>query len=144
VLLSVISLLPFYPEIALRSVSENRAPTQGFGLATRKDAKKMSIAALDSAIYDLRRKLEEDLGREIDFYEKEIESQWRETGTTYLVSWNPSRWHWETFEEDRNSTASGGTVGYSTACGHLFHAHVASHSMTCGHPGEVICEAVYS
>ena len=28
VLLSVISLLPFYPEIALRSVSENRAPTQ--------------------------------------------------------------------------------------------------------------------
>jgi hypothetical protein len=35
-------------------------------------------------------------------------------------------------------------TGYSTACGHLFHAHVASHSMTCGHPGEVICEAVYS
>jgi hypothetical protein len=27
VLLSVICLLPFYPEIALRSVSENRAPT---------------------------------------------------------------------------------------------------------------------
>lgn len=34
--------------------------------------------------------------------------------------------------------------GYSTACGHLFHAHVASHSMTCGHPREVICEAVSS
>lgn len=33
---------------------------------------------------------------------------------------------------------------YSTACGHLFHAHVASHSMTCGHPREVICEAVSS
>ncbi|WP_442970569.1 transglutaminase N-terminal domain-containing protein, partial [Roseovarius sp. D22-M7] len=30
---------------------------------------------------------------------------------------------------------------YSTTCGHLFHAHVASHSMTCGHPREVICEA---
>jgi 5-methylcytosine-specific restriction protein B len=94
----------------ISSPRHKREILEGFGLATRKDAKKMSIAALDSAIYDLRRKLEEDLGREIDFYEKEIESQWRETGTTYLVSWNPSRWHWETFEEDRNSTASGGTV----------------------------------
>ena len=27
-----------------------------------------------------------------------------------------------------------GAVGHSTACGHLFHAHVASHSMRCGHP----------
>jgi hypothetical protein len=33
---------------------------------------------------------------------------------------------------------------YSTALGHLFHEHVASHSMTCGHPREVICEARYS
>ena len=35
-------------------------------------------------------------------------------------------------------------IEYSTALGHLFHEHVASHSMTCGHPREVICEAVYS
>jgi hypothetical protein len=35
-------------------------------------------------------------------------------------------------------------AAYSTALGHLFHEHVASHSMTCGHPREVICEAVYS
>jgi len=33
---------------------------------------------------------------------------------------------------------------YSTALAHLFHEHVASHSMTCGHPREVICEAIYS
>jgi len=35
-------------------------------------------------------------------------------------------------------------LAYSTTCGHLFHAHVASHSMTCGHTREVICEAVSS
>jgi hypothetical protein len=35
-------------------------------------------------------------------------------------------------------------IAYSTTCGHLFHAHVASHSMTCGHTREVICEAVSS
>jgi hypothetical protein len=35
-------------------------------------------------------------------------------------------------------------AAYSTTCGHLFHAHVASHSMTCGHTREVICEAVSS
>ena len=71
----------------ISSPRHKREILEGFGLATRKDAKKMSIAALDSAIYHLRRKLERELGREIDFYEKEIESQWRETGTTYLVSW---------------------------------------------------------
>jgi aminobenzoyl-glutamate transport protein len=36
------------------------------------------------------------------------------------------------------------SIEYSTALGHLFHEHVASHSMTCGHPREVICEARYS
>jgi len=41
-------------------------------------------------------------------------------------------------------TASGKYTEYSTALGHLFHAHVASHSMTCCHPREVICEATYS
>ena len=38
----------------------------------------------------------------------------------------------------------GGVTEYSTALAHLFHGHVASHSMTCGHPREVICEAIYS
>ena len=35
-------------------------------------------------------------------------------------------------------------IEYSTALAHLFHEHVASHSMTCGHPREVICEEIYS
>jgi hypothetical protein len=36
------------------------------------------------------------------------------------------------------------SAAYSTALGHLFHMHVASHSMTFGHPRELLCEAVYS
>jgi hypothetical protein len=40
--------------------------------------------------------------------------------------------------------ASKAKTEYSTALAHLFHEHVASHSMTCGHPREVICEAIYS
>jgi hypothetical protein len=46
--------------------------------------------------------------------------------------------------ETRALNGSDANGEYSTALGHLFHEHVASHSMTCGHPREVICEARYS
>ena len=46
--------------------------------------------------------------------------------------------------DGKRSAADCVLIAYSTTCGHLFHAHVASHSMTCDHPREMICEAVSS
>ena len=94
----------------ISSPRHKREILEGFGVATRREANKMDAASLDAAIFDLRKKLEAELGREIDFYENDIESRWRDRGATYLVSWNPTRWEWQSFEEDRAATVSGNTV----------------------------------
>jgi 5-methylcytosine-specific restriction enzyme B len=94
----------------ISSPRHKREILEGFAVATRKDIRKMRISELDSHLLALRRRLEAELGREIDFYEPDIEQRWRESGATYLISWNPSRWDWETFAQDRQQTASGGTV----------------------------------
>jgi hypothetical protein len=51
---------------------------------------------------------------------------------------------YQVFDEDVRGFSLRIFSEYSTALAHLFHEHVASHSMTCGHPREVICEAIYS
>lgn len=94
----------------ISSPRHKREILEGFDVATRKDIRKMRISELDAHLLSLRRKLETELGREIDFYEPDIEQRWRDSGATYLVSWNPSRWDWDSFAQDRQETASGGTV----------------------------------
>ena len=85
----------------ISSPRHKREILEGFDVATRKDIRKMRISELDAHLLALRRKLETELGREIDFYEPDIEKRWRDSGATYLVSWNPSRWDWDTFAQDR-------------------------------------------
>ena len=94
----------------ISSPRHKREILQGFDVATRKDIWKMRISELDAHLLTLRRKLETKHRREIDFYEPEIKERWPDSGATYLISWNPSRWDWETFAQDRQQTAYGGTV----------------------------------
>lgn len=94
----------------ISSPRHKREILEGFGVVTRKEANKMDMASLDAAILELRKKLEAERDREIDFYEPDIEGRWRDRGATYLVSWNPTRWDWQSFAEDRASTVAGGTV----------------------------------
>lgn len=94
----------------ISSPRHKRDILEGFDVVTRKEANKMDIASLDAAILELRRKLDSEHRREIDFYEPDIEGRWRDRGATYLVSWNPTRWDWLSFAEDRVATIAGGTV----------------------------------
>ena len=94
----------------ISSPRHKREILEGFGVVSRQEAIKMDIASLDAAILELRGKLKTELGREIDFYESDIESRWRDRGATYLISWNPTRWEWNSFEQDRAITVSGKTV----------------------------------
>ncbi len=55
----------------------------------------------------MRRKLEEEHGADIDFYQEEFESQWKNQTKNWLLSWNPSRWTWDTLAADRATTISG-------------------------------------
>lgn len=94
----------------ISSPRHKREILEGFGVAPRHEVNKMDTASLDVAIFNLRKKLETEHGREIDFYEPDIESNWRDRGATYLISWNPTRWEWPSFAEDRVVTIEGRTV----------------------------------
>jgi 5-methylcytosine-specific restriction protein B len=94
----------------ISSLRHKREILEGFDAVSRPEARKMDMASLDAAILDLRKKLEAEHGREIDFYESDIESQWLDRGATYLVSWNPAHWDWQAFGEDRAATVDGRTV----------------------------------
>ena len=94
----------------ISSSRHKREILEGFGVASRQETNKMDIASLDVAIFNLRKKLVDEHGRQIDFYEKDIESNWRDHGASYLISWNPTRWDWQTFTEDRAATIEDRTV----------------------------------
>lgn len=94
----------------ISSPRHKREILEGFGVAPRREVNKMDTASLDAAIFTLRKKLEAEHDREIDFYEPDIESSWRDRGATYLISWNPTRWDWVSFNEDRVTTIEEGTV----------------------------------
>jgi 5-methylcytosine-specific restriction protein B len=94
----------------ISSPRHKREILEGFGVATRREVNKMATASLDAAIFNLRKKLVNEHGRPIDFYEPDIESNWRNRGATYLISWNPMRWEWPSFAKDREVTIAGRTV----------------------------------
>ena len=94
----------------ISSPRHKREILEGFGVTSRQETNKMDIASLDLAIFNLRKKLVIEHGREIDFYEQDIESNWRHHGASYLISWNPTRWDWQTFTEDRAATIEDRTV----------------------------------
>lgn len=56
---------------------------------------------------ELRRRLEEEHGADIDFYQDEFEAQWKNQTKNWLLSWNPSKWTWDTLAADRATTISG-------------------------------------
>jgi 5-methylcytosine-specific restriction protein B len=60
----------------ISSPRHKRSILEGFGRATRRDAARMGMADLDKAVYELREDLENELGREIDFYEEPIARRW--------------------------------------------------------------------
>ncbi len=107
----LIHILPhlLFPDTFERISSEGdkRLILAGFGDTTEKEIKKWSTVEIDRALLELRRRLEEEHGSDIDFYQEEFESQWKNQTKNWLLSWNPSRWTWDTLAADRATTTSG-------------------------------------
>lgn len=107
----LIHILPhlLFPDTFERISSEGdkRLILAGFGDTTEKEIKKWSTVEIDRALFKLRRRLEEEHGADIDFYQEEFESQWKNQTKNWLLSWNPSRWTWDTLAADRATTISG-------------------------------------
>ncbi|WPZ28261.1 AAA family ATPase [Sulfitobacter sp. OXR-159] len=107
----LIHILPhlLFPETFERisSESDKRLILAGFGDKPEKEIRKWTTIEIDRALLDLRRRLEHEHGSDIDFYQEEFESQWKTQTKNWLLSWNPSRWNWDTFADDRAMTISG-------------------------------------
>ena len=107
----LIHILPhlLFPDTFERISSEGdkRQILAGFGDTPEKEIKKWSTVEIDRALLELRRRLEEEHGSDIDFYQEEFESQWKNQTKNWLLSWNPSRWTWDTLAADRATAISG-------------------------------------
>lgn len=107
----LIHILPhlLFPDTFERISSEGdkRQILAGFGDTPEKEIRKWSTVEIDRALLELRRRLEDEHGADIDFYEDEFESQWKNQTKNWLLSWNPSKWTWDTLAADRATTISG-------------------------------------
>ncbi|MCG6557689.1 EVE domain-containing protein [Ruegeria sp. 1NDH52C] len=107
----LIHILPhlLFPDTFERISSEGdkRLILAGFGDTPEKEIKKWSTVEIDRALLELRRRLEEEHGADIDFYQEEFEAQWKNQTKNWLLSWNPSKWNWDTLARDRATTING-------------------------------------
>jgi 5-methylcytosine-specific restriction protein B len=84
-----------------------RISSEGFGDTPEMEIRKWSTVEIDRALLELRRRLEDEHGADIDFYQEEFEAQWKNQTKNWLLSWNPSRWNWDTLAVDRATTING-------------------------------------
>jgi 5-methylcytosine-specific restriction protein B len=73
---------------------------------------------VDRKLLELRQRLESESGTKIDFYRGELKDRWQKKPEvrTWLLSWNPERWHWESLAAARQSTATGNLVTDRWSC----------------------------
>jgi 5-methylcytosine-specific restriction protein B len=107
----LIHILPhlLFPDTFERISSEGdkRQILAGFGDTPEKEVRKWSTVDIDRSLLELRHRLEDEHGADIDFYQEEFEAQWKNQTKNWLLSWNPSKWNWDTLATDRATTING-------------------------------------
>ena len=111
--------------------SHKRQIAQAFGALPAEKLKTATEYELDVALRDLRKTLVANKGTsDIDFYDDTLKPQWQSGGNkapapasarAWLLSWNPRRWTWTNFAQDRIGAARGDTVTEPWSCrnGHV-------------------------
>lgn len=117
----LIHILPhlLFPDSFERISSEGdkRYILAGFSDTPEKEIRKWSTTEIDRALLDLRRRLEQEHGADIDFYQEEFAAQWKTQTRNWLLSWNPSRWTWDSLAADRAATINGEKADNRWRCG---------------------------
>lgn len=117
----LIHILPhlLFPDTFERISSEGdkRLILAGFGDTPEKEIRKWSTTEIDRKLLDLRRRLKQEHGADIDFYQEEFEAQWKTQTRSWLIGWNPSRWTWDSLAEDRATTMNGEKADNRWRCG---------------------------
>jgi 5-methylcytosine-specific restriction protein B len=102
----------------MASGREKRAVLAGFLGTPEREIKSWSDDEIDRKLLELRQQLEKKAGTQIDFYEGELRNHWQRKSEvrTWLLSWNPERWHWESLAAARQLTATGNSVTDRWSC----------------------------
>jgi hypothetical protein len=94
--------------------SDKCAIVAAFTDAPLAELKKLGDEDIDRRLLQVRRALEAERGSSaIDFYADDLKGRWQPKAQSWLFSWNPANWSWESLEQDRLRTASGGTVTHA-------------------------------
>lgn len=72
------------------------------------EVSKRNVTEIDRALLSLRGRIEREKEMEIDFYEKNLASQWLRN--KWFITWNPSERSWNSMLEHRSVTAAGEQV----------------------------------
>ncbi len=117
----LIHILPhlLFPDSFERISTEGdkRLVLAGFGNTQEREIRRWTTIDIDRALLDLRRRLEQEHGSDIDFYQDEFAAQWKTQTSNWLLSWNPSKWTWENLAVDRAATMNGEKAGNRWRCG---------------------------
>jgi 5-methylcytosine-specific restriction protein B len=97
----------------IASGGDKRRIIEAFTGAKRADVQSWDDERRDRTLLDIRVRLEQERGtREVDFYLPDYEVRWKEGAVvaSWLLSWNPQNWAWESLPADRAAAARGEPV----------------------------------
>ena len=78
---------------------------------------KLSVFEIDERLAIIRKEQEKIYNTEnLDFYLPPMEDLWRKTPNSWLFTWNPDKWPWDSLNNDRDITHGGKTVTHSWNC----------------------------
>jgi hypothetical protein len=78
---------------------------------------KLSAFEIDEKLANIRRDQEESYKtKELDFYLSPMQELWGKTPNSWLFTWNPDNFPWESLNSDRDTTHGGKTVTHRWSC----------------------------
>ncbi|WP_018937020.1 hypothetical protein [Thioalkalivibrio sp. ALJ24] len=100
---------------------DKRAIVQHFEELPAARVRNMSLEEIDHRLFELRQRLEEEAGQPFAFHESPWKERWQPSQKVWLLAWNPQKWPWDEFRDDRLRVAKGESVTkrWSTASGQV-------------------------
>lgn len=98
--------------------TDRRRIVRTFSGKTAAQVRGLSALEIDRNLLEIRKQKEDEYGtNELDFYVTPLRDLWGDSKIrTWLFSWNPKNWVWDSLADDRAATHEGKTVTHRWAC----------------------------
>jgi len=98
--------------------TDRRRVVTAFSGKSEPQVNAMSAMEIDKELHLIRKNQEDAFGiKDLDFYETPLRELWKDAGNaSWLLTWNPDKWNWQSLEADRVATHRGETVTHRWTC----------------------------